>query len=485
MYLRHIYNHARNKPQKLAMVSSGQEISYLRLAQLIDHSRSLLIDESLPAGGVVAEMVNDLLGAWVLLLALRSLGRTTVSGSSWGMIEGLDLRDLRAVICPAGDQATRDAIARSHPECRIIEFDPRSLSSVSEDHAVPEAPQQIFGDHILCTSGTTGTYKKVVLKGDVLDHFVEHDVLGIGGRILSDATVHHNGNFGAWTIAGYRMPMMLWHVGATLVVEQRANGVEHFFDHPINCAVLLPPQVEKLCETYPQRATGATRLTIITGGGFISADPALRAARQLCCDVYVNYAGTEFMVALEAKIESIEDTIWLDPVEGQQVELVDEDDRPVPIGEDGIIRIRLLRSDPAEYRDDPDATSRHFRDGYFYPGDMAVMRSDGKVRVLGRAAEVLTLGGQKVAIEPIEQRARELLGVGNLCMFAKQTDGGKIEMLIVIEGDRLPARTKLDEVAAQASRHFSHTRFALLPEFPRGENGMMKINRREVRRLAG
>jgi len=49
---------------------------------------------------------------------------------------------------------------------------------------------------------------------------------------------------------------------------------------------------------------------------------------------------------------------------------------------------------------------------------MAVRRKDGRIRILGRVGDVLNLGGQKIAIEPFEKAARDLLGVDSLCVFS-------------------------------------------------------------------
>jgi acyl-coenzyme A synthetase/AMP-(fatty) acid ligase len=175
--------------------------------------------------------------------------------------------------------------------------------------------------------------------------------------------------------------------------------------------------------------------------------------------------------------------MWLAPSLAPDIEVVDEDDQPVRIGEEGILRVKFSPVFPTEYMDDPEATAQHFRNGYFYPGDMAVRRSDGRIRILGRAGDVLNLRGTKRAIGPFEDWARNILQVADVCIFAHQTDDGKEMLIVAIESSRLPDPAQLD-AAARRLRQISAVCFQVFKKFPRSENGMMKVDRRELLRQA-
>ena len=71
------------------------------------------------------------------------------------------------------------------------------------------------------------------------------------------------------------------------------------------------------------------------------------------------------------------------------MEVVDDDDTPLPCGELGRVRVLRRGSGPAEYLDDPKTTARHFRDDWFYPGDLGVLDAvtgDGAEAQHGQAA---------------------------------------------------------------------------------------------------
>ena len=100
---------------------------------------------------------------------------------------------------------------------------------------------------------------------------------------------------------------------------------------------------------------------------------------------------------------------------GRKVQIVDEEGRDCSPGQEGDLRVLVRETDVTSYLDDEAASAKFFRDGYFYPGDIAVGRSDGRIRILGRAADVLNLQGQKIAVAPLEQRVQEFLGVSTVC----------------------------------------------------------------------
>ena len=82
------------------------------------------------------------------------------------------------------------------------------------------------------------------------------------------------------------------------------------------------------------------------------------------------------------------------------------------------------------YIDDPAATAAMFRDGWFYPGDLAVLLAPRRLKLVGRRADVLNLGGAKVACADVEAK---ILGCTRLRDVAVlQRDDGKGGSPIVV-----------------------------------------------------
>ena len=85
---------------------------------------------------------------------------------------------------------------------------------------------------------------------------------------------------------------------------------------------------------------------------------------------------------------------------GATVEIVDDGDNVAgwPEGSFGIRPAQTVKG----YVGDASEAETAFRDGWFYPGDIAALRADSMLIVLGRERSVLNLGGDKVRPELVE-----------------------------------------------------------------------------------
>ena len=60
----------------------------------------------------------------------------------------------------------------------------------------------------------------------------------------------------------------------------------------------------------------------------------------------------------------------------------------------------------------------HFRDGWFYPGDVGRLYEDGLLAIDGRTGDTLNVGGWKVGAVDLEARVAELPHVRDVCAVA-------------------------------------------------------------------
>ena len=94
------------------------------------------------------------------------------------------------------------------------------------------------------------------------------------------------------------------------------------------------------------------------------------------------------------------------PLPGVDVQLADEDGKPVPPGTAGEVEVRGPNVF-SEYWGRPEATRTAFRDAWFRTGDTALIE-DGVYRILGRTSiDVLKTGGHKVSALEIEEVLRQ------------------------------------------------------------------------------
>ncbi len=99
-----------------------------------------------------------------------------------------------------------------------------------------------------------------------------------------------------------------------------------------------------------------------------------------------------------------------------RLELRTPEGRLCGLGEAGEVRIRNGYM-ALGYRDAPEATARAFRDGWFYPGDLARWEPDGALTVVGRVDQIINLGGTKIDPFEVEEILHGVDGVQQAAVF--------------------------------------------------------------------
>ena len=142
--------------------------------------------------------------------------------------------------------------------------------------------------------------------------------------------------------------------------------------------------------------------------------------------VGISFGATELATpALLSRSCAKGDLYWLAPAPDRTVRIVDENGNDCPPGQQGELRIQFMDIDCKSYIDDEETTAKVFCDGFFCPGDMAVRRADGRIRILGRTADVLNVRGRKVAVAPIELAVQHALRVDEVCLLSGLNEAGK------------------------------------------------------------
>lgn len=134
------------------------------------------------------------------------------------------------------------------------------------------------------------------------------------------------------------------------------------------------------------------------GGSKVPTKIRLWIRRDLSSSLVVTYGTTECgrIATFIEDEKTFDDPDFVGDVMPEiAVEIVDEDERPVPRGANGIIRIRAPHMAYA-YFSDPIATAKHFRSGWFYPGDCGRLVGDNRLYLTGRIDDVINIGGTKL-----------------------------------------------------------------------------------------
>lgn len=131
------------------------------------------------------------------------------------------------------------------------------------------------------------------------------------------------------------------------------------------------------------------------------------------------------------------------PVPGIELRIADDDGRPRPKGEAGVLEVRTAQMF-AGYWGRPEETRAAFRpDGFFITGDLGRIDEDGFLRIVGRAKDMIISGGYNIYPKEVEAAIDRIEGVTESAVIGlPHPDFGEGVIAVV---ERQPGREELTE----------------------------------------
>jgi acyl-coenzyme A synthetase/AMP-(fatty) acid ligase len=289
-------------------------------------------------------------------------------------------------------------------------------------------------------------------------------------------------DFTAWTAAGYRWAASPWTVGGATLIEQGRGPHLALIRPGITHAILVPSKLSEVLAAPADAFPRNEAMQLFVGAGAMSSAQVEQAEARITPRLFNWLASTEAGGIALTPLHTPEDRRWHRLVPDRVVEIVDESNRPVPTGEIGRVRVGTSGG-PTSYLYNEAATQAFFDSGFFYPGDLAVIRSDGRMALQGRLTDVIHVRGIKISPALIEDRLTENLGVRGVCIFSMQDDTGEEGIYVVIESPTPIASARLTAVLRQELRGFSRAYVRYVSALPRNQMG--KLMRQAVRDQGG
>lgn len=305
---------------------------------------------------------------------------------------------------------------------RLVTVDAQFLRDVEQNpYGISPSDEPIDVVRIAFSSGTTGMPNAIPLTRRALQSFddaLETWFQGDPFLVLTD--------FGTpWGFGGFYLSVkgdrpFLSAGGATpseIVRLAADNAVTSLKGSPAQIAGLVD-ELEKQGRTLPHVAT-------VWVGGTVMPPGVAARVRQATggCEIYSMYGSTEAAIATSRLYDSDDPSNAGYILPGSQLEIVDDDDHPVAVGVPGRVRHRSPGM-VHEYLGDSDASERAFRDGWFYSGDLGLLRPDGGLTLTGRESEVLNAGGVKINPVSLDHFAIDFSGVVDACSFEYTAQSG-------------------------------------------------------------
>lgn len=459
--------HAKFNPQAHAVRYSGGVINYRQFRGHIDMVTARLAQSAPAKGSVVALQFANPYLHWLSIFASQRLG---LISSALGE-KGAEL----GVLQPA---AVLTDMPQQFGGVTVINVAPDWVSG--PEPGAPAQPYPAFsGDdptRIVLSSGTTGIPKKALFTVGQLCARVDATVRVY--QLTSETELITT--IGMTTVAGLVLPLCAWAAGGTVLMPSLKpnDPLWKMLDARPNTMFMSTGQLDGMMRALPADLIPPQRLRIFAAGSILPLAVSRNVRMRLTHDLVNVYGSTEVGTVCISNAASAETRPSFTGFVVPQCEVqIVEDGKAVPNGTPGDIRIRVAGM-CSGYLDDPEAHAECFRDGWFHPGDLAVLGDDGSLSIMGRTRELMNFSGVKVAPHVMEEALAGVAGVKELAVFSSPgRDGLHRPCAAVITGDDFDEQKLQERFAAQYPRlpRLAIVRVASIPR-----NDMNKVSRAEL-----
>jgi len=435
-------HHALAYATKPAIVHGDRVITYGALDALVRRTAAHLYALGLAPGDVAGVALKDGAEHLVVLAALARAGivilpldwrwtaaeqeRVAVHFGAKRVLVEPGLPAPQAIPCTRVDEAWEAAVAAANPAHEFPEGDlPLAMSLSSGTTGRPKGPR-IRHSHFLARFRVMW----------VNLGFTSKD------RFLSATPLYYGG--------GRTFALLMLHSGGTVVMRpppyEPADLCAAVARHRISALFLVPTLIRRLLalDDAVLAPMGGMRL-LLSSGSALHRDERHAIRARLCPGFIEYYSSTEgggvsFLTAEDPEDKA--DSVGR-PVFGVEVQCVDEHHRPLPAGEVG--RVRYRGPAVAEgFWNDPEASLDSFRDGWFYPGDLGMLDTDGYLYLKGRAKDMIIRGGINIYPAEIEAvlQAHPAVAESAVVGWPSREFNEEIAAFVVLRGAATPAELR-------------------------------------------
>src|SRR5689334_1179843 len=417
----------KHPADKLAMVwedwrGTEREVTFGELQSLSNRFANVLGAHGVERGDRVATLLPSLPETAAVFLGTYKAGAILLSMSVLYGDEGIEhrLRDSQAKVLVT-DSANRHRIPDGLAEVIFVldgqvesgDIDlSEELSRASDSFEVVDTaaddPAQLY-----YSSGTTGMAKGIL---HAHRYLLAHEEFEFCHDVQEGELFHGSGEW-AWA-AGICPLLGPWRYGCVQFVYARKggfdpeeqlrqlskHGVENMFTTPT--ALRSMRAVSDAGKRFPLE-----RMRIVCSAGEPLNPEVINWFREQYGITVLDYYGLTESYPLAGNyptVEVREGSMGL-PLPGWDVQILDEDERPLPAGERGEICLRARSNPhyPIGYWNRPEDTREVFEGEWFHTKDAAQMDEDGYFWYAGRADDVIISAGYRIGPFEVESACVE------------------------------------------------------------------------------
>lgn len=365
-------------------------------------------------------------------------------------------------------------------------------SALEQVHINYEKPDETQLCELLFTTGTTGKPKGAMLSYRCVYANTLNTCKGIGMRgddiVLNPLPLNHS--------FGMRVLRSILYLGATVVLQNGftfAKEIEtNIEQHHCTAMVCVPASMEVIYRQMQDQFAqiiGQFRYIEFSAGS-VSVDMKKKLLALLPdTQLYNTWGSTETGGAVFLDITNHPDKVASigKPLEGIEIKAVDPDGNEVAAKDINTAGRMLLRGTMRMegYWNEPELTGETIQDDWLYTSDLVYIDNDGFVFMLGRADDIINVGGEKVSPIEVENIAQEYNEVKECaCIGVEDPEGivGQVPVLYVVAESGIVEEDALRKYLADRMEKYKMPQeFIQVDELPR--NQMKKLDRKALHKM--
>src|SRR4051812_48087445 len=372
---------------------------------------------------------------------------------------------------------------------RVLVLDEELLASGEEsftpEDTVADDPAQLY-----YSSGTTGLAKGIL---HAHRYILAHEEFVYCHEVQDGERFHGMGEW-AWA-AGIAPLLGPWRLGALQVVFQREGGfdshkqLDFLSRHEVTNVFTTPTAMRAMMAIEDAGTRYPQKFRRVCSAGEPLNPEAIRWFREQYGLTVLDYYG------LTESYPLVTNYPWMDvregsmgrPMPGWDVQILDEDERPVAQGERGEICLRARSNPhyPIGYWRNDEASEETFGGEWFHTKDAASVDEEGYVWYEGRADDVIIAAGYRIGPFEVESACLEHPAVAEAAAVASPDErrGMVVKAFIVLaeghsESDELVKEIQ-SHVRDRLSAYAYPRKIEFVGELPKTLTG--KIRRIELR----
>ena len=391
---------ALHTPDAAAIITPSKTLTHSELWREVTLLGASLHEQGLPPNQVVATDFSDELTELIATLAIVRIGATVLP------LAHHRSEHLRQHACSASCAAffitDKDYITSNN--LALLKVRAPSIEPPIPAWK-PAPPCQSPGPMFVCIgSGSSGRKKlffvghdemrtRVLYRGEVVK-------LGPDDRFLSLCAISY--------LSTQMRALAALHAGGSIALGYRIenNLISICQRFQITYLFGVVVQLEHFVRQCPHSVASSLNSIryLETAASSVSDNLRKRLMELISPRLYITYGTNEtgsICIATPEDILAFPGTVG-QTLAGGDVEIVSSDGTPLPADTTGEIRYRKENM-MSSYIDDDEATRKAFRDGWFYPGDMGRLTTNGQLIHLGRTDGMMIMNGINIYPSEIEQ----------------------------------------------------------------------------------